>query len=319
MVPTGFQVGAERSQSVVRQQTTPLAAVEATELSAIPALLDAWRTIGDRPLVISYHDISPIQSSTYTVSPTRFAEQMALLDALGVHTLSSTEFRDYAAGKPVPPRSVMITFDDGTRGVYRFADKVLAQHKFRAVSFIITGFVGTRAPYYMTWAEIDKLSRSGRWDFEAHTHIGHAKIPIDDKGTVGSFVANLAWLPELNRMETGAEQRTRLETDLDACINLLNQHGYGRGHLFAFPFSDYGSPSNDASVPDRLQLIVRARFSNVFADDIRPQEMAGPFQWNRLSINHEVTNASLLANLGLVIDLTSKSSTTVKQPAATRW
>jgi poly-beta-1,6-N-acetyl-D-glucosamine N-deacetylase len=179
VVPTAFQVGVERAKPILSQETTPLATVDAAELGAIPSMFDAWRLIGDRPIVISYHDISPIASSSYTVTPARFAEQMALLDALGVHTLSASEYRAYTEGKPVPPRSVMITFDDGTRGVYRFADKVLAQHKFRAVSFIITGFIGTRAPYYMTWNEIDQLDRSGRWDFEAHTHVGHARIPID--------------------------------------------------------------------------------------------------------------------------------------------
>ena len=77
----------------------------------------------------------------------------------------------------MPPHSVMITFDDGAKGVWQYADPVLARYDLHATAFIITGFVGTHAPYYMTWDEIAELHDSGRWDIEAHTHLGHVQVP----------------------------------------------------------------------------------------------------------------------------------------------
>ena len=54
-----------------------------------------------------------------------------------------------------------------------------------ATAFIITGFVGTHAPYYMTWDQITELQNSGRWDIEAHTHLGHVRCPADPTATRG--------------------------------------------------------------------------------------------------------------------------------------
>ncbi len=308
IAPTGLQVGLENRKgsrrNTVIQSETPLAFVQGADLASIPTVLDAWANIADKPLVISYHDITPISTSSYSVTPDAFAKQMALLEAMNVHTLTSTEFRTFTEGGKVPPRSIMITFDDGARGVYRFADKILAQHNFHAVAFIITGFVGTRAPYYMTWKEIDVLARSGRWDFEAHTNVGHTKIPVDAIGTTGSYISNLAWIPTQSRRETVAEQRLRIESDLDVCLKELTSRGYAQGRLFAFPFSDYGAPSNFDEVGPVLLAVTSARFSSVFTDDVKPHPLAGPFQFNRLSINNEVTNTSMLANLAAAIDLT---------------
>ena len=311
MAPTGLQVGLENRRGALRntvtQSDTPLAFVQGADLANIPAVLDAWAQLGDKPLVISYHDIALIGTSTYSVTPEAFAQQMALLEAMQVHALTSSEFRAYTEGAKVPPRSIMITFDDGARGVYRFADRILAQHNFHAVAFIITGFVGTRAPYYMTWKELDALALTGRWDFEAHTNVGHTKIPVDAIGTTGSYISNLEWIPAKSRLETVAEQRLRIETDLDICIKELASRGYGQGRLFAFPFSDYGAPSNNPEVGPVLLAVTSARFSSVFTDDVKPHPLAGPFQFNRLSISKEVTNTSLLANLSEAIDLTKKS------------
>ena len=91
-------------------------------------------------------------------------------------------------GEPLPPHSLMVTFDDGARGVWRFADPVLARFNQHAVAFIITGFVGTHEPYYMTWDEIADLHNSGRWDLEAHTHLGHVQVPSDANGGQGPYL-----------------------------------------------------------------------------------------------------------------------------------
>lgn len=311
VAPTGLQIGVERrtntDRSIVRQSTVPVATVNPTDAAAIPAILEAWKKIDGTPIIMSYHDISLTPTSKYTVTPTAFAQQMAVLAAMGVHTMTASEFRGYTEGVKVPPRSILITFDDGARGVWKFADKVLEQHKFNATAFIITGFVGTRAPYYMTWNELDTLGKTGRWDFEAHTHVGHTKIPIDAEGHVASFVSNLAWLPE-GRLETSAEESARVIKDLDTCIHELQIRGYGKGRLFAFPYSDYGRPSNNADIDRTLLAITTPRFSAVFADDVLPHNVSGPFQFNRLSIDTDVTPALLLSNWASVIDQTFHQS-----------
>lgn len=297
---------AELATRPVLQSITPLPNVTADVATAIAIrqLGDDWAGQTGVPLVLSYHDIAPESTSTYTVTPAQFADQMSALAALNVHTLTAAEFADYAKGKPVPPRSVLITFDDGTRGVWKYADKVLEQLKFHAVSFIVTGFVGTRAPYYMTWDEISRLSASGRWDFENHTHLAHFQIPIDAAGAKGSFLANLAWLPGQNRLETVAEYQARITLDLDRSVSELATRGYGKAGLFAFPYSDYGSNGNDPSNAAFLEAATKSRFTAVFNDDRRPLASGGTFHFNRLNTEKSTTVISLVENLRVVLSLT---------------
>jgi poly-beta-1,6-N-acetyl-D-glucosamine N-deacetylase len=292
------------ASAALRQEVSRPGQLTDLDSGALAALAEQWDALGSRPIVLSYHDISLQSTSPYTISPAQLAEQMALLDALHVHTLTAEEFRRYTEGQPVPLRSVMLTFDDGTHGVYRYADQILAQHGFHAVSFIITGFVGTRAPYYMTWKEIQRLDASGRWDFEAHTNLGHKQVAVDDQGTVRSFLSNRAWLAAERRLETVSEQRARIETDLDNCLHELRRRGYGRGELFAYPFSDYGASSNDLEMTEVLGKATTARFSATFSDDLIPHDVGGPYQFNRLSLGRSSTASSLLQNLGQVIELT---------------
>ena len=296
----------------VPQSITPLPNIGADVATsiAIRQLGDDWAGQTGVPLVLSYHDIAPESTSTYTVTPAQFADQMSALAALNVHTLTAAEFADYAKGKPVPPRSVLITFDDGTRGVWKYADKVLEQLKFHAVSFIVTGFVGTRAPYYMTWDEISRLSASGRWDFENHTHLAHFQIPIDAAGAKGSFLANLAWLPGQNRLETVAEYQARITLDLDRSVSELTTRGYGRAGLFAFPYSDYGSKGNDPGNAAFLEAATKSRFNAAFNDDRRPLALGGPFHFNRLNAEKSTTVISLVENLRTVLNLTRSQTLT---------
>ena len=98
----------------------------------------------------------------------------------------------------------MITFDDGATGVWQYADPVLKRLDMHAIAFIITGFVGTHAPYYMTWDQITELHNSGRWDMEAHTHLGHVQVPSDNNGNEGPFLTTGRGCP----IRTGS-RRTR--------------------------------------------------------------------------------------------------------------
>ena len=116
------------------------------------------------------------------MTPENFAAQMQLIHDAGWTTLTTDQLDGWLDGEPLPPHSVMITFDDGATGVWQYADPVLKRLDMHATAFIITGFVGTHAPYYMTWDQITELHNNGRWDIEAHTHLGHVQVPSDNEG-----------------------------------------------------------------------------------------------------------------------------------------
>ncbi len=294
--------------TTIAQIVTDVPVLPADVLAAADGLKTAWGANPSIPLILTYHDIAVGSTSNYAVTPAQFAEQMATLDAAGAHTLTATEFADYVRGKVLPPRSVLITLDDGTRGVWRYADTILAQHKFHAISAIVTSFVGTRKPYYMTWDEISRLDQNGRWDFENHTDSAHMNIAINAAGDQGSFLSHLAWLPSENRMETPLEYQVRVSADLDRSIVELKSRGLGRGGLFAFPFSDYGASGNDPGIANLLITLANQRFVAVFNDDARPRPLNGPFQFNRLGMTAKTTPLTMVEGLRAVLELSRPSA-----------
>ena len=132
----------------------------------------------------------------------------------------------------------MITFDDGTHGLWTHADKILERHGMHGVAFLITGNVGAKRPYYLSWQEIDRMAASGRWDFQSHTRKMHARMPIDAAGAVASEMVHRRWLFESNRAETLGEFELKIREDLRGSVQDIVGHGLPRPRLFAFPFSE---------------------------------------------------------------------------------
>ncbi|WP_163700777.1 polysaccharide deacetylase family protein [Mycolicibacterium agri] len=240
--------------NIVEQVQTEVAASD----PVLAARLAAASTSSQAPpIALTYHDIG-YHGDKYTVTPEAFAAHMQLIHDAGWTTLTSAQIRDWLRGTPLPPHSVMITFDDGARGVWKYADPILARHNQHATAFVITGFVGTHAPYYMTWDELTRLHASGRWDLEAHTHLGHVQVPASAEGENRPFLTTLQYLPEQRRVETSQEYRARVEADLKECKNQFVVHGLPEPTLFAFPFSAH---QDDAESTEILQDLVTSNYA----------------------------------------------------------
>ncbi|HXH08792.1 MAG TPA: polysaccharide deacetylase family protein [Alphaproteobacteria bacterium] len=73
---------------------------------------------------------------TYVSYDTAFAEQMAYLDREGYTTISLGEFVAFQDGEAsLPPKPIILTFDDGFMSIYRYAFPVLKQYGMKATVF----------------------------------------------------------------------------------------------------------------------------------------------------------------------------------------
>lgn len=103
-----------------------------------------------------------------SVTPTNFSAQMNWLASHGYHPITFDNLRAYFEGKaPLPARPVVLTFDDGYLDFFTTAFPILQAHRFKAVSYIVPGFLG--GPRYMTPAEVTHLDRSGLVEIGSHT------------------------------------------------------------------------------------------------------------------------------------------------------
>jgi biofilm PGA synthesis lipoprotein PgaB len=260
-----WRSAAEKADKSIEQIETP--APGPSDPALVAQLAAAETSTQSPPLILTYHDIA-YNSSRYTVTPEAFATQMQLLHDAGWTTVSAAQLSDWLEGHPLPPRSVMVSFDDGARGVWQYADPILARYGQRAIAYIITGNVGTHAPYYMTWPEVLELQSSGRWDLGSHTHLGHGQIPVDAEGNEGPFLSSRLYRADLDRYETVDEYRTRVSADLSESKAQFAAHGLPKPAFFAYPFSSHEEtpPEKDSSGGGLLNAAVTAQFQAAMLD-----------------------------------------------------
>jgi len=144
-------------------------------------------TKADQPqaAVLLYHHIlpagedGPYSDNPWVVTREAFESQMEYLYNNQYHTVTSAELRDYLYNKkPLPAKSVMITFDDGYLSNYMFAYPILKRFGFKAVVFAITGSIQTKDQDFhpdqldmLSWMQV--AASSDVFDFASHTDSLH--------------------------------------------------------------------------------------------------------------------------------------------------
>lgn len=102
-----------------------------------------------------YTDESDPLGIQLSVSPAVLRKQLQNLKDEGYETISLEEF---ANGK-TKPKSIILTFDDGSSDHYQNALPILKELQMKATFFIVTGFIGRGN--YMTAQEITELKDAG--------------------------------------------------------------------------------------------------------------------------------------------------------------
>ena len=134
--------------------------------------------------ILCYHYIRTIALSPQnllsfdlSISPTLFAEQMALLHLEGAHPITLATLMDALAGKrALPSHPVVLTFDDGYADFATGVEPVMARYGFVATDYVVSGFLNR--PRYMTAAQVSQMDADGMV-IGSHTvhHVDLAAVP----------------------------------------------------------------------------------------------------------------------------------------------
>lgn len=144
---------------------------------------------GKGPVVLMYHSVSPggkFPTNRWAVSEKRFREQLGLLDSEGWTTVC---VRDLFEINELPPRSIVITFDDGYADNYEHGFKVLLDYGMRATWFIVSRDIGGLSGWkddngmpqpMLDASQLRHMAATGM-EIGAHTRT-HARLPdLDEK------------------------------------------------------------------------------------------------------------------------------------------
>lgn len=149
--------------------------------------------------VLMYHHVADRHESL-TVTAKNFDSQIAGLVKDGYTSLGANDIANFYAGKPLPKKSVLITFDDGYLDNWVYAHPILEKHGMSAILFTVTGLIGNGAARPFTgqgaelpncpghhqakkimfteqsdevmlrWSEIHAMINAGTFEIHSHTH-----------------------------------------------------------------------------------------------------------------------------------------------------
>lgn len=189
--------------------------------------------------VLMYHHVSP-STGSLTTSPENFHAQMSWLRWRGWTTLTAEQFSDYLAGGSVPPKSVLLTFDDGYLDNYVYAHPTLQAFGLNAVMFLVTGWAneGPTRPHaghardhdavvlpdtpdhaqckalvaegrtdevIVRWSEVHAMQAAATFEFHSHTHTHTRwdKLFQDPVGKRAALAGDLAASKHALQMQLG--------------------------------------------------------------------------------------------------------------------
>lgn len=126
--------------------------------------------------ILMYHYVSAPPSNAdvirrdLSVTPDQFESHLALLRQAGYETISLEQLA-YALTQqaPLPPKPIILTFDDGYRDQYENAFPLLRKYGYTATFFIFTEPIDTYNVDYLTWEMVTEMHRAGM-EFGSHSY-----------------------------------------------------------------------------------------------------------------------------------------------------
>lgn len=112
-----------------------------------------------QPPVLCYHNLTAAGSGSPAqlhINAARFREQMQTLRDSGYRALDPSAL---LPGNSIPPKSVIITFDDSHAEHFSIAAPILEQTGFRGLFFVMTVTIGKKG--YLTAQQIRALHENG--------------------------------------------------------------------------------------------------------------------------------------------------------------
>jgi poly-beta-1,6-N-acetyl-D-glucosamine N-deacetylase len=258
--------------------------------SAVPVLL--YHGIGEPS------DFSNAADAQYGVNAYDFAKQMTLIKHAGYQTISLGMFVDFVRGRQVklPPRPLLLTFDDARADSWTGSESILKKLGFTAVMFVDVGRVSACDPEYLTWDELRAMERTGRWNNQLHAGPnGHTFIQYGSSTSqTGPYYAYK------KPGEDFSQWQDRVRSDIEAGQTELDKQIPGYEPLaFALPFGAYGQEgTNDQRIPSDLLGWLSGRYEAVFTQDVNALAHPGsPQPLGRIQVTRATSGGQLHAQL----------------------
>ncbi len=248
--------------------------------SALLALLAALLAAAPRPgdfAALSYHGIENGSGAApdaggadqHAVDVRKLEEQFAWMKASGWHPVSVDQILDARrGGRPLPPRAVLLTFDDGYADVYDTVYPLLRKHGYPAVVALVGSWMdvpeggavdydGRKIPRrsFLSWDQVREMQRSGFVEIASHTWDLHRGIRSNPQGNTQPAAVTREWRGVAG-YETSAELRERVRKDLARSAEAIARETGRRPRVVAWPYGRFSGDLQEAARMEGMPLML---------------------------------------------------------------
>lgn len=220
--------------------------IRATSIAVLWLVCVATAAAGGIPAV-AYHDIVPARNSDpYAITVDEFAQQLAYLKRAGYEPISLKQLDAARRGfQPLPPKPILLTFDDALRSFAVHARPLLERYGYPAIVSVVTRWadVGrvnadghTGVP--MDWDALRMLARSPLIEFISHSDDLHRGIAADAHGTQAAAATARAF-DATRGLESDGARATRVSKDLARSAARIKDELGTSPIAIAWPYGEY--------------------------------------------------------------------------------
>ena len=125
-----------------------------------------------RVIVFCYHKFEDKPKDQLAIAPAEFKAQMKQLKDSGIEVISMKDLIAWRKGeKSIPPKSAVITLDDGWLSGYQVAWPILKEFGYPFTMFVYTNYINVGGKS-MSWGQLEEMRDAGV-DIECHTVSHH--------------------------------------------------------------------------------------------------------------------------------------------------
>jgi peptidoglycan/xylan/chitin deacetylase (PgdA/CDA1 family) len=211
--------GCKKSPTLAKlEETAPTATPAASAAPASPVPTPPHLAVdrSAKVVVLCYHRFEDNKRDQLAINPIEFRSQMKQLKDDGIAVISMKDFLAWRRGeKSIPPKSCIITIDDGYISGFNVAWPILKEFGYPFTMFIYTNYVNVGGKS-LTWAQLEQMRDAGV-DIECHTISHH----------------------DLRHAPKGQDYMTWLHNEIYTSKDILEQKLGISIVAFAFPYGTY--------------------------------------------------------------------------------
>jgi peptidoglycan/xylan/chitin deacetylase (PgdA/CDA1 family) len=219
--------------------------------------------------ILTYHNFTEYESSSYNINIVEFEKQMDYLATHNYSVISLSELLKGLRDSQLPPKSIVITIDDGFKSTYTLAYSVLKKYNFPATLFLYTNFI-EKNNSSLTWEEIREMTKNN----------------IE----IGSHTLSHCNLLKYKKNENYETYLARIRREIFLSKEILESKIGSKVKFFAYPYGAY--------CPIIKNLVIQAGYEGILnANSMNNTLTADPFSLNRQIIFSQSSFNSFIQTL----------------------